>query len=227
MNENRVPENRAYKVTLILLMGLAAFSTAMKDLNRLQVVTSVRGFASQWRGTDVVMLNMEPSMTSESCPNDGSQLINYSSELDSNYVGPASGIEIEIIDRQTVVDPEVGGQVELIASTKPNRNVPHLTRAKHAPVRNLQEEIFVMRRDDHWPARLEYKTFDRSVTLNLPISMVTDIKADALETEISRDFPLSLLGKINRKQSHGRTEISRRDFMFKKFERNNSLRPAG
>ena len=36
MNETKVPENRAYKVTLILLVGLAAFSTAMKDLNRLQ-----------------------------------------------------------------------------------------------------------------------------------------------------------------------------------------------
>ena len=60
MNETKVPENRAYKVTLILLVGLAAFSTAMKDLNRLQeMVSSVQEFTSQWRGTDLVMLNEE------------------------------------------------------------------------------------------------------------------------------------------------------------------------
>ena len=87
MNETKVPENRAYKVTLILLLGLAAFSTAMKELNRLhEMVSSVQEFTRQWRGTDLVTLNEKPSSTqetvstNESCPNDSSPLINSSAE---------------------------------------------------------------------------------------------------------------------------------------------------
>lgn len=229
MNQTKVPENRAYKVTLILLVGLAAFSTAMKDLNRLhEMISSVQEFTSQWRGNDLVTLNEKPISTNESCPNDSPQLVHSSAESgSSDGIAPARGIEIERMDYETITEPEVGGKVELVASKKANRNMPQLARAKYAPTRNLKEEISAKRRDSHWPARFEYKTFDRTVTLDLPITMVSDIKADALETEVSPDFPLSLLGRINRKQSHGKTDNGRREFMLKRFERNNSSRRAG
>ena len=229
MNKNKVPENRAYKVTLILLVGLAAFSTAMKDLNRFQeMVSSVQEFTSQWRGTELVMLDVESISTNESCPNDIQQLINSSAESDSSDgIAPARGIEIERNDYETITEPEVGGKVELVARKKASRNVPHLARAKYAPARHLNEEISAKRRDIHWPARFEYKTFERAVTLDLPMTMVTDIKTDALETEVSPDFPQSLLGRINRKQS-GKTDNGRREFMLmlKRFERSNTSRRA-
>ncbi len=64
-------------MTLILLLGLAAFSTAMRELNRLQeMVSSVHGFTSQWRGADLVTLNEKPVSIQgtipaiESCPKD-------------------------------------------------------------------------------------------------------------------------------------------------------------
>jgi len=230
MNKNKVPENRAYKATLILLVGLAAFSTAMRDLNRLQeMVSSVKEFTSQWRGTGLVMLNVESISTNESCPSYSQQLINSSAESDSSDgIAPARGIEIERNDYETITEPEVGGKVELVARKKASRNVPHLARAKYPPARLLNEAISAKRRDIHWPARFEYKTFERAVTLDLPMTIVTDIKTDTLETEVSPDFPLSLLGRIDHRQSHGKTDNGRREFMLmlKRFERNNSSRRA-
>lgn len=231
MKETKVPENRAYKVTVILLVGLAAFSTAMKDLNRLQeMASSLQEFASQWRGTDMVMLNTESLSTiiptTESCPNDSPELINSSGESgSSDGIAPVS-IDIERIDYETISEPEVGGKVELVASKKPNRNLPHLARAKYAPARNVKDEMFAKFRDGHRPVHFVYKTADRTVTLDLPITMLTDVKADALEPEVSPDFPLSLMSRINRKQSHGKNDNGRREIMIKRFERSFSSRRA-
>ncbi|MCA1573809.1 MAG: hypothetical protein LC770_04575 [Acidobacteria bacterium] len=217
---------------------MAAFSTAMKDLNRLQeMVSSVKEFTSQWRGTGLVMLNVESISTSESCPSHSQQLINSSAESDSSDgIAPARGIEIERDTYETITEPEVGGKVELVARKKANRNVLHLARAKYAPARHLNEEISAKRRDIHSPARFEYKTqarfeyktFERAVTLDLPMTMVTGVKTDALETKLSQDFPQSLLGRINRKQWHGKTDNGKREFMLmlKRFERSNSSRHA-
>lgn len=227
MKETKVPENRAYKVTVILLVGLAAFSTAMKDLNRLKgMVSSVQEFTSQWRGTDSVALNEQPNSTNESCPNDIQQAINSSVESGSgDGSASASALEIAEIDCETIAEPEVGGKVELVASTRANRSVAHLARAKYAPARNLKEEISATRRAGNWPARVEYKTFDRTVTLDLPMTMINDIKGD-LETAGSPDFRLSLLDRLSRKQSRGKSDNVRREFIFKRFERNSSSRPA-
>ncbi|MCM3901887.1 MAG: hypothetical protein ND866_09295 [Pyrinomonadaceae bacterium] len=221
MNETKVPENKAYKVTLILLVGLAAFSTAMRDLNRLkEMVSGVQEFTSQWRGTDSVA----PVSTFESCPNDIRKLINSSVESGSgDVIALAGGNEVEEIDCETIAEPEVGARVELVGSKKSNRSVAH--RARYAPARNLKEEISLTRRRGNWPARFEYKTFDRTVTVDLPMMMVNDIKGD-LQTNGSPDFPLSLLGRISRKQSHSKTETGRREFMIKRFERISSSRRA-
>lgn len=225
MNETKVPENRAYKVTLILLVGLAAFSTAMRDLNRLkEMVSGVQEFTSQWRGTDSVARNERPISTHESCLNDIQDLIKPAVDSgSSDSVASVSGGEMDMIDCETTSEPEVGGKVELVANRKSNRIV-HLARAKYAPARNLVEEISAKRRDGHW-SRFEYKTFDRAITLDLPMTMVTEIKAD-LENEGSPDSPLSLLGRISRKQSHGKTENGRREFMIKRLERVTNSRRA-
>jgi hypothetical protein len=227
MNEPKVPEGRAFKVTLILLVGLAAFSTAVKDLNRLhKMVSSVQDLTSQWRGTDLAMLNVESISTNESCPESSSLLVNSSVESDSSEsVAPARGMGSVSSDYWATTEPEVGGKVELVAGRKANRSVP-ATRAKYALARNLNEEISAKRQVSRWPAHFEFKTFDRIVTMGLPITVVTDIEAGALETEVSSDFPLSLLRKISRKQSHGKTDNGRPELILKRFERNNSSRRA-
>lgn len=223
MNETKVPENKAYKVTLIVLVGLAAFSTAIKDLNRLQeIVSSVREFTSQSRGTEVAMLNVDSIPANESCPNDSPE-INASTESgSSNDNAQASGIEIE---RIVYDEPEIGGNVELVSSRKVNRNVPNSARAKYALAKNLKAEISAKHQDGNWPAHFEFKTSARTVTLDLPVTMLTNIKAEALEAELSRDLPLSLLGRINRKQSHGKTDNVRRE-VIKRLERSYGSRRA-
>jgi hypothetical protein len=232
MNKTKEPENKAYKVTLIVLVGLAAFSTAMKDLNRLrEMVTSVQQFTSQWQGTDLVALNDQtistPILTNQSCPNQSPKVINAAAESgESDVIAPATDLEIASIDYDTITELEVGGKVELLASRKMNRHVPQLARARSGPARTPKEEISAKRRDGHWPAHFEFRTKDRVVTLDLPLTMMTDIKADDFEAEVSPDFPLSLLGKTSRKQSHGKTDNGRREIMIKRFERSLGSRRA-
>ena len=155
------------------------------------------------------------------------QLINSSAESgSSDGITLARDLEVERSITRPLLNPKLVARSNWLASKKANRNVPHLARAKYAPARNLKEEISAKRRDGHWPAHFEFKTFDRTVTLDLPMTMVNDIKADDLEAEVSPDFPLSLLGRISRKQSRGKTDNVRREFMIKRFERSISSRPA-
>jgi hypothetical protein len=234
MNESKIPENRAYKVTLILLLGLAAFSTAMRELNRLhEMVSSVHEFTSQWRGTDVVTPS-EKSISSpetisdkQSCPKDNPHLINSSVESGlGDLVAAATNGDVDTMDYKPITEARIGAKVDLIAGRRANRNVPLLARAKNAPARNPKQEISAIRRDGNWPARFEYKTVDGRVTLELPMTMVTHIKADAFETEPTPDVVLRWLGKLDRKQSHGKNETRRRELMIKRFERNTSSRRA-
>jgi hypothetical protein len=214
MNERKVPENRAYTVTLILLVGLAAFSTAMRDLNRLkEMVSSVQELTGQMRGTDLAMLNVESISTDESCTNGDSSLIKSDVESGSNDT------ETERIDVGAIAEAEIGGRIELVAIKRPQPNLLQL-RNKHA-AQHLKEELSAKRSESRLPARIQYRTSDRIVTLDLPMTIISEIKADELDSEVTPDFPLSLPFKIVRKQPSGRTDNGRREFIFKKFERAN------
>ena len=59
------------------------------------------------------------------------------------------------------------------------------------------------------------------------MTMVTGIKADAFENEVPPEFLVDFLGKIDRKQSHGKSETRRRELMFKRLERSIGSRRAG
>jgi hypothetical protein len=227
MNETKVPD-RAYKVTLILLLSLAALTTAMKELNRLhEMVSSVHEFTRQWRGTDLVMLNEHPALIDESCPNDSTSPINSSARSGlSGLITAATDGYVERMDYEDTTEPEVGAKIDLISGQKANHNVLRLPRAKSAPGKNLKEAILAVRRDNNWPTRFEFKARDRRVTLEIPMTMVADSKADTFENEVSPDVLVSLLGRINRKQLHDKNEIRRRELIIKKFERNISSRRA-
>ncbi|MCM3869471.1 MAG: hypothetical protein ND895_02070 [Pyrinomonadaceae bacterium] len=233
MNETKKPENRAYKVTLILLLGLAAFTTAMKELNRLhEMVSSVHGFARQWRGSDLVTRKEKPASIEvtvpsiESCPNDGTSAINSSAESGlSGLIAAATDGYVEKMDYETIAEPEVP-KVDLAIGKRANRNVPQASRPRFAPARNLKEEISWISADGNWPARVEHKTLDRRVTVQLPMIVVNDIKPDAFENEVSPDFLLGLLGKIERKHSRGKAETRKREIVIKGFERSINFRRA-
>jgi hypothetical protein len=234
MNETKKPENRAYQVTLVLLLGLAAFTTAMKEQNRLhQMVSSVHEFTRQWRGSDLVTLKESPvsiqgtTPTIESCPNDSPSATNSSSESGlSGLIAAATDGYVERMDYETITEPEIGAKVELVAGKRVNRNLPRSARPRFAPARNLKEEMSWIRPDSNWRTRFEHKTLDRSVTVQLPMIMVADIKPDAFENEVSPDFLLGLLGKIDRKQWRGKAETRKRELIIKGFERSISSRRA-
>ena len=143
MNEPKAPENRAYKVTLILLLGLAAFSTAMKELNRVhEMVSSVQEFTRQWRGTDLVTLNQKPVSTNQSCSNDNPHLIIASAGSGSgDSTAAVSDVDIHQIAFDTIPEPELGARVDWIAGQSAKRNLPQLARAKYAPAGNPKTEI--------------------------------------------------------------------------------------
>ena len=233
MNETKKTENRAYKVTLILLLGLAAFTTAMKELNRFhEMVSSVYGFTRQWRGADLVTLKEKPASIQgtipaiESCLNDSPSAINSSAESGlSGLIAAATDGYVESMAYNPIAEPEVG-KVDLVAGRRANRNVPQLSRPRFAPARNLKQEVSWIRPDSNWPARLEHKTLDRRVTVQLPMIMVADIKPDAFENEVSPEFLLGLLGKIDRKHSRGKAETRKRELIIKGIERSISSRRA-
>lgn len=227
MKNSKVPENRAYKVTLILLLGLAAFSTAMKDLNRLQeLVSSAQEFTNQWRGADLTAANDKAVSTVEdSCPNDAAHLANSSAESGSNAsVAAGTAIDIERIDGDSIAESAVGGNVEMVALRKANRSGSRLARPKYSRAKTLKGETSAKSRHGNWIERFEFKTVDGHVTLDLPVTVFTDIKAAAFDAEASSDFPLSLLGRNSRKQPSGRTGNGRRELILKRIEGSSSLR---
>lgn len=229
MNNSKVPENKAYKVTVILLLGLAAFSTAMKDLNRLQeLVSSAQDLTDKWRGADVIALNEKTISTVEdSCPNDPSQLATSSDDSDSSdSVAAGTAIDIERIYGDSIAEPAVGGNVEVAALRKANRTVSRLShfRLRYDQAKSLKVETSAKIRHGDWPQRFEFKTFDRQVTLDLPITVFPDIKGAAIDAENSSHFPLSLLG---RKLPSARSGNGRRELILKRLEANTSLRRAG
>ena len=64
---DRKRRETGYKVTLILLVALAAFSTAMKDLNRLQgLVTDLQEFTAPWLGDGLLAVEAKEVPAGES-----------------------------------------------------------------------------------------------------------------------------------------------------------------
>lgn len=61
-------ENKAYKVALILLIGLAVLSGARKDLNELRSLASdVHAFTNHWLGGIMPLVHARPVATAEVC----------------------------------------------------------------------------------------------------------------------------------------------------------------
>lgn len=227
MNQTKAPEHKAYKVTLILLVGLASFSTAMKDLNRLQeLVSGVQGFTNKWRGTEVVTRNetQTPGASSQavSCQQGNSSTPSAGEQL----IAAATGTGTEMLDYDEMSEPEIGGGVELLSTKATNRTTARVTRTRYTPAKSLRGEFSARSGDRHRPAHFEYKTFDRVVSVDIPMSLFHDIKADESEVPVAAQVPVSLLNRINRRQFRGKSDNGTREFIFRTIERNVAARPA-
>jgi hypothetical protein len=102
-----------------------------------------------------------------------------------------------------------------------NRNLQKPSRVRYSPAKNAKnsgEELLSIRRGANWPARYEFKTFDRAVTVELPLTVIRHMTADDFEPGVSPDF-LRLLDKAGRKHPDNLSESRKRELIIKKFER--------
>jgi hypothetical protein len=225
MNEPKAPENRAYKVTLILLLSLAAFTTAMKELNRLYTaVSSVHAFTTQWQGTGLVARGETPvaipqPMSIEACPNDEPWAGKSHSELGlSDTIAMAVSEETDCES----IEPEVGVKVDLAAGRKVHGIMQKPARVRYVPAigaRSSREELLSVRRGNNWPARFQFKTFDRSVTLEVPLTLIKATKAADFEPAVSPDFLRVVLDKAERKQLDDLRETRKHELILRRLER--------
>lgn len=224
MNQTKAPEHKAYKVTLILLVGLASFSTAMKDLNRLQeLVSGIQGFTNKWRATEVVTRNeKETPSQAVSCQQGNSSAASAGEQL----IAAATGAGTEMLDYDEMSEPEIGGGVELLSSKATNRSMARISRTRYLPAKNLRGEFSARSGDRHRLAHFEYKTFDRVVSVDIPMSLFHDIKDEESEIPVAAQVPVSLLNRINRRQLRGKSDNPKPEFIFRTIERSVAARPA-
>jgi len=128
-NTTRTPD-KAYKVIIILLVSLAAFSSALRDLNRLQeVVGSLQEFSGELLGVGLNTAEAKGISASESLCLQGLaervQGVNATEEFRwSGRIAQGSAIEIKGINGDLTTEAATGDQVEVIAKKKARRSNP-------------------------------------------------------------------------------------------------------
>jgi hypothetical protein len=131
MNREISSEKTGYKIILILLIGLAALSNVIKDLNRLQELSSsLQEFTSEWLGdglTTVIAKDISPGETS--CLSEATVPANSADEFRWNVrVAPGKTIEIKGLNGDIKAEPAAGSDLEVIANKKGQRSDPSMVR---------------------------------------------------------------------------------------------------
>ena len=121
----QIQEKKFYRVILVLIVGLAAFSSAMKELNEFQALTTEAGqFIAEWAGVVVPTANARALTTVEVCPN--AAIARTSDKADefhwSGRVAQGAAIEIKGISGDIVAEPATGDDVQVVALKKSRRS---------------------------------------------------------------------------------------------------------
>ncbi len=122
----QAPEKMRYKVIIILLVGVAAYSTAMKDLNRLQeLVGSVQEVASGWLDAGLVTANAKDTYVGEvSCSNNILQSESATEFRWSGRVAPGLAIEVKGINGDIKAEAANRAEAEVVALKRSTHNDP-------------------------------------------------------------------------------------------------------
>jgi hypothetical protein len=125
LNGSERKQNRGYRTLLLLLVALAALSSAMRDLNRLQELASgLQEIASIWTDTGVLAVSAAGVSAEESfCREAMSSQTSKSSEEFrwSGRVAPGKAIEIKGISGE--IEATAGaGEVEVVATKHSRRS---------------------------------------------------------------------------------------------------------
>lgn len=130
---NQTGERKSYRVILLLIVGLAAFSTAMNELNQLQSLTMETGrLLSYWSDNVVPTVNASAPVVSSSCfTNFVPQNVSHSDEFRWNGNITAGGsLEIKGINGEIVADSAGGPEAQVVALKKSRRGDVNLVHIK-------------------------------------------------------------------------------------------------
>jgi hypothetical protein len=208
---------------IISLLLAAAFTSALKDLSRLQDLTS-------WIHAGLASVYASNMPANSSCPRAPAPT-GASSELvyKARQVAPDQPMEtLAVLDAMLNNAPEIGGEIEMVAFRKARRSGPgeapnRVTEQRKGvtivtvykgsqpaqPTTVPEQEGAIDRAmaarlaNLEWPNALEFKALYRSVTLELPSPTSIKVDADTLNAEAPSDFPLSLLSRLSRRHASG------------------------
>jgi len=124
---NQTPATKSYRVLLILIIGLAAFSSAMNELNQLQSLTlQASNLIGAWTDVMVPTASASGPVVVNSCvaslvpqlPQAGS----HSDEFRWNgNIAPGLAIEVKGINGEINAEPTSGSEVQVVASKRSRR----------------------------------------------------------------------------------------------------------
>jgi len=133
-----VGEKKSYRVLLLLVVGLAAFSSAMNELNQLQELTFQAGkLIAAWSDIVEPTASANSPVITKSCIESSIQKsLDQSDEFRWNgRVAQGATIEVKGINGEIVAEPASGPDVEVIALKKSRRsdvNSVHIKVEQHA-----------------------------------------------------------------------------------------------
>src|SRR3989442_9586955 len=126
----RTKQNRFF----VLLLVLAAFSSVVKDLERLQTFTSsVHGLTASWLhiGSTVYASGMSPAESN--CQEALGQTAKSEQFRWTGQVAAGQSIEIKGINGSISAEPAGGGEIEVVATKKAHRSDPEAVSIKVVP----------------------------------------------------------------------------------------------
>lgn len=118
-------EKKSYRVILLVFIGLAAFSSAMKELNQFQQLTLEAGkVIAEWSDVVVPTASARTPAILESC--EVTKIVQQISSRDefrwSGSVAQGQAIEIKGINGDIVAEPAAGSEVQVVALKKSHRS---------------------------------------------------------------------------------------------------------
>jgi hypothetical protein len=117
--------SKAYKVAIILLVAVAAYSSAMKDLNRLQELAgNIHEFTTELLGGLPIVHAAAMPLAGNSCANVGPEANSVEGFRWNGRVAPGASIEIKGVNGDISAEPNASGNVEVLANKKARRDDP-------------------------------------------------------------------------------------------------------
>ena len=96
----------------------------------------------------------------------------------------------------------------------------------YAEATTINGEISAKLGDANWPQSLVFTTINGGITLDLPSTASTELKAETLNGSINLDFPLSVTSLTNRRRVSGRIGAGGRELILKTLNGSINLRLA-